>query len=204
MRFIKAILVLVIYSLSGYAIAQLAADSSSQILTPPPADKAQIIFLNASNAISGNYFTGIYDVKENEKELLGMLQMGSKTKLLQNVEPGKHIFMSNMTSHSHFLEADVEAGKRYYVLVRFLFANGHQLRPIRNSGNSDFSVNNPKFEEWKSSTKLIVKTQGADEWYANHQKDVDDAQAKGWKEWLRKNPEQKAELTLNKEDQVEN
>jgi hypothetical protein len=76
MKLIKTILVLVMYFLSGYAIAQFAADSSSQILTPPPANKAQIIFLNASNAISGNYFTGIYDVKENEKELLGMLQMG--------------------------------------------------------------------------------------------------------------------------------
>jgi hypothetical protein len=67
--------------------------------------------------------------------------LGSKVNIVQNVDPGKHLFIAHTVSFSHFLEADVEAGKRYYVLLRFIYGRGMQLRPIRTSGDSEFSVN---------------------------------------------------------------
>jgi len=204
MNVIKTFVVVAALMLSGCASAPFipSVNSDSQALPPPPANKAQIVFLNSSNAITGPYFTGVYHVKNNEKELLGMLGMGAKTKMVQNVDPGRHLFMAHMVAYSHFLEADVEAGKTYYVLLRFKFANGHQLRPIRSSGNSVFSVNNPKFEEWKSGSAFVVKTPEADAWYVKNKNAVDESQAKGWAEWQKKSQEQKAELTLNREDYV--
>jgi hypothetical protein len=205
MKLIQTLFFSTILILSGCASAPLtlSAKSESQVLTPPPVNKAQIIFLNPSNAVAGPYFTGIYEIKNGDKELLGMLGMGAKTKMVINVDPGRHLFMAHMVRYSHFLDGNVEAGKRYYVLLRFKFANGHQLRPIRSFGSSEFSVNNPNFEKWKNETVFVVKTKDADTWYAENKNIVDESQAKGWAEWQKKNPEQKAELTLNKEDYVE-
>lgn len=201
MKAIKALVVVAMFGIAGCASTPLVIDSTDQALAPPPANKAQIVFLNPSNSIGGAFLTGVYDVKNSDKEFLGML--GSKMKVVQNVEPGKHLFMAHTIAYAHFLDADVQAGKRYYVLLRFIYGRGLQLRPIRNSGGSEFSVNNPKFAEWNSESKFVVKTPDADAWYTKYKNAVDDAQTKGWADWQQKTPEQKVELTLNKEDHIE-
>jgi hypothetical protein len=188
-------------AIAGCAGVPLVLDSAEQIAPPPPSDKAQIIFLNPSNSIAGAFLTGVYDLKNNDKEFLGML--GSKMKIVQNVAPGKHLLMAHTVSYTHFLNADVEAGKRYYVLLRFIYGRGMQLRPIRVSGDSEFSATNPKFEGWKSDTKFVLKTPGSDTWYAQNKNAIDEAQAKGWADWEKKTPEQRSELSLNKMDYME-
>ena len=51
---------------------------------------------------------------------------------------------------TQFLDATVEAGHRYYVLARFIYGHGFQLRPLRPSApaTTEFSTANPKFKEW--------------------------------------------------------
>jgi hypothetical protein len=130
---------------------------------------------------------------------MGML--GSKMKLVQNVDPGEHLLMS-MGMVAHFMDADVEAGKRYYVLLRFLYGRGFQLRPIRNSGGSEFSVTNPKFNSWLMDCSIVEKTADADSWYAKYKDQVDKTQAHYLVEWQGKSSNQRDELTLRKEDAI--
>jgi hypothetical protein len=186
---------------SGPPPAPLFADASVT-LTPPPADKAQIIFLEPVNAIQGAFPVGVYEVNGTERTLLA--ELASHTKSVQLVTPGHHVFASNFGGGTaHILEADVAAGKRYYVLLRFIYAQGLQLRPIRPTATSDYSVANKDFAEWVSITHYVEKTPAADEHDKKFSTGIAKAQADGLADWARKNATQRAELTLNVEDAVD-
>ena len=186
---------------SGPPPAPLFADSSAP-LTPPPADKAQIVFLDPINAIQGLFPTGLYEVHGSERTLLA--ELASHTKSVQLVTPGHHVFASNQGGGTaHILEADVAAGKRYYVLMRFIYAQGMQLRPIRPTGPSDFSVANKEFPEWVSITRFVEKTAAADAHDQKFSTGFANAQADGLADWKKKTPAQRAELTLNVEDAID-
>lgn len=199
MNLLRSILLVSALTLGGCAGAPLIMNSPSQELPAPQPDKAQIVFLNPAGSIAGAFLAGIYEIKKDQREFYGMV--GSKNKLFINVDPGQHLFMSNSIGVAHFLDANVDAGKRYYVLLRFVYGRGLQLRPIRPVGNDEFSASNPQFESWKKDASFVVKTPEADAWYAKYKQDfVDKGQEKGWAEWQAKTPEQRAELTLNRND----
>jgi len=185
---------------SGPPPAPLFVDSSAP-LAPPPADKAQIIFLDPINAIQGMFPVGVYELHGTERTLLA--ELASHTKSVQLVTPGHHVFASNPGGVAHVMEADVAAGKRYYVLMRFIYAQGMQLRPIRPTGPSDFSVANKDFGEWVSITHFVDKTAAADEHDRKFDSAIVKAQAEAQADWLRKTPAQRAELTLNVGDAIE-
>ena len=186
---------------SGPPPAPLFADSAAP-LTPPPADKAQIIFLDPINAIQGMFPVGLYEVNGTQRTLLS--ELASHTKSVQLVTPGHHVFASNFGGGSaHIMEADVAAGKRYYVLLRFIYANGMQLRPIRPTGPSDFSVANKEYPEWVSITHFVEKTPAADEHDRKSDAPLSKSQADGLADWAKKTPAQRAELTLNVEDAID-
>lgn len=202
MKVIRALCALAVLFLAACASTNpMINTSADQTLPPPPADKAQIVFINPGNAVAAAFLSGVYDIKGDNKELFGML--GSKTKLFQNVDPGHHLFMANTLKVSHLLEADVQAGKRYYVVMRFIYGRGMQLRPVRASGNGEFSADSGQFNAWKNSTSFVVKTAEADAWYAKYKAMVDEAEASSMKEWQAKDAAQKAELTLNSADFLE-
>jgi hypothetical protein len=119
------------------------------------------------------------------------------------LEPGHHLLMANHSGmKAHFLDVNVEAGKRYYVLLRFIYANGFQMRPLRPAGDSDYTIKNKDFPTWISGTRFVDKTPYSDEFFAENKESVDKSQAKGWKSWLEKTPDERAELTLAAQDAV--
>ena len=186
---------------SGPPPAPMFADSAAP-LAPPPADKAQVIFLEPVNAIQGAFPVGVYEVNGTERTLLA--ELASHTKSVQLVTPGHHVFASILGGGTaHIMEADVAAGKRYYVLLRFVYAQGLQLRPIRPSGPSEYSVANKDFAEWVSITRYVDKTPAADEHDKRFSAGIAKAQADGLAEWAKKSPAQRAELTLNVGDAIE-
>jgi len=172
-----------------------------QTLPPPPAGQAQIVFLHLGGgfiAMLGH----VYELNGEQRQYIGTL--GAKTKLVHNAAPGQHLFMSNSAGFGHILEADVEAGKRYYVLLRYVHGRGQQLRPIRNAGgNPEFTAGNPQFRQWLAESQLINRTAEAEAWQSQYKSFNDDAYARGWKEWQEKRPDQRAELTLNREDSIQ-
>lgn len=178
-------------------------ESANQELAPPPADQAQIIFLEPINSIQGLFPVGIYAVNGADRTLLAITGAHSKAVLL--FKPGQHTLMANHSGMiAHFLDINVEAGKRYYVLLRFIYAQGFQLRPIRPNGPSDYSVLNKKFPNWLSSTKYVEKTAEGEAYFTNNAEGVAKSQTKGWEDWLAKTQEQRNELTLNANDAIAN
>jgi hypothetical protein len=202
-------LIFILFSLMLLALAGCASEpqrpqfveAANQSLPPPPPDKAQIVFLEPINSIQGLFPVGIFEVNGNDRTLLATTGAHSKVALL--FTPGRHLLMANQSGMvAHFLEANVEAGKRYYVLLRFIYANGFQLRPLRVSGSSDYSIMNKDFPSWISSTRFVEKTRDSDEFFEKNKDAVAKSQADGLQKWLAKTPQERAELTLNPEDAV--
>ncbi|HUQ24538.1 MAG TPA: hypothetical protein VM140_02620 [Burkholderiales bacterium] len=200
LRCLLASIALVLLAACVTPAPPLFAPAADQTTPPPPADRAQIVFISPGNTFS--MASHVFEVRGEEKEFIGTV--GSKTKMVVNVTPGQHLFMSNSVGFGHFLDANVDAGKRYYILLRYVHGRGLQLRPLRNiGGDPEFTVGNPKFTGWLADTQLIVKSSEADGFYTQHKSFHDDAQKRGWTEWQEKRPDQRAELTLNREDSVD-
>ncbi|MEP6501966.1 MAG: hypothetical protein ABJD97_01440 [Betaproteobacteria bacterium] len=200
---LRTLLPLALVALAGCAAGPPPAPffvDSAATLTPPPADKAQIVFLEPINAIQGAFPTGVYEIRGTERTLLA--ELASHTKSVQMVAPGHHVYMSSQGGTAHIMEADVVAGKRYYVLMRFIYANGMQLRPIRPTGPSDFAATNKDFAEWVSITRFVDKTAAADAHDQKFAETFAKAQADGLADWQKKTAAQRAELTLNAEDAI--
>ena len=128
---------------------------------------------------------------------------GSLSKEILLLEPGKHRLASfQVLTNMHFLDVDVEAGKRYYVLVRFIYGVGFQLRPIRLSGTSDYRMDGPDYPKWQSTTRYVEKAPGGDDYFAIPKlvKRGDKAYAKAVIEWQKKTDVERAELTLTPAD----
>ena len=172
--------------------------AASQAVAPPPADKAQIIFLQPFKPVGGTADTALYEIRGTSRELLGFVS--SKTRFVKLVEPGQHMYMAMGGFGAHFLQADVEAGKRYYVLSRFIAYVGYQLRPVLPSGPSDYSASIPQFGEWLRESTIVDSTPEGMAWYADwgakNQATIDKMQARGWETWQRKTLQERAELTL--------
>jgi len=173
-------------------------DAPSQELQPPPADKAQIVFLEPVNKVQGYFPVGLYELNGDTRTLFAVT--GSQTKTVLLVDPGKHRFMStNILTKVHFLDADVEAGKRYYVLVRFIYNEGFQLRPIRTTAVSDFNMKGADWTEWIANTpRNVVKAPLGDEQFGKEKvvKRIDKAYAKAVEAWNKKTAAEKEELHL--------
>ena len=181
---------------------QFVIDAPSQLLQPPPADKAQVILLEPINKTQGYFPVGVWELNGDARTLLTVTTFHSKAVLL--FDPGKHRLMStNMLTGVHFLDATVEAGKRYYVLVRFVYNDGFQLRPIRTTATSDFNMVGADWTEWVANTpRFVDKGQASDEHFAKEKvnKRLDKLYAKAVEKWNTRTDAEKAELTLTPVD----
>jgi hypothetical protein len=177
-------------------------ETADQSLPAPPADQAQLVFLEPINGIQGLFPVGLYELEGDKRTLLAIT--GAHSKAIVNLSPGHHFLMANHSGMiAHFLDANVEAGKRYYVLVRFLAYHGFQLRPVRTGGASDYSVANPEFASWYSTTRFVQPTPEGVAMFDKLQKNIDKSQAKGLEVWNGTTPEQRAELTHTPADAAE-
>lgn len=178
----------------------LTVEVANQQIAQPPKDKAQIVFMQPFKPIGGgSHAIAIFEIKDSKKEMQALLSSRSKAIVL--VEPGKHLFMSTGFGAS-FLKADVEAGKRYYVLSRFIAYVGYQLRPIRKTTVSDYNTTIPEFQEWLRACSIVTPTAEGLNWVSANRAMFDKVQTDAWGSWQRKNPEEHAQLTLNSDDDV--
>ena len=175
------------------------AESPDYVLAAPPADQAQIVFVEPINKIQGMFPIAIFDVTDDRHSLLAVSWWKAKTVAL--LPPGKHLLYA---SPNHIMEANVEAGKRYYVLLRFIYANGMQLRPIRTSGDSPYRTTSPDFAKWLKDARWVEKTAEADLVLAEatYDRDKDTGLQTAMNNWQAKSSAEAAELTLNPNDAV--
>jgi hypothetical protein len=205
-RFIFPLFAVVLLALGACASEPVAphfVELPVQALPAPPADQAQIVFLEPINAIQGMFPVGLFEM--NGQARTHLATTGSHTKVALNFAPGHHLLMAAQPGiRAHFLDVNVEAGKRYYVLMRFIYGNGFQLRPLRADASSDYSVKNKDFPGWVAETRFVQKTAESDAYFAKYQDLLAKTQTTGWATWQSKNVQERAELTLNPADAVAN
>ena len=81
----------------------------------PTPDMAQIVFLSPADAPTPADTNALYELEGDRRTLVAAL--AAHTGSFNQVKPGHHVFMTY--GHAgHLLEADVEGGARYYVLLR--------------------------------------------------------------------------------------
>jgi hypothetical protein len=191
----KAFLAAMLWMLALPALSQAIEWPAD--LPPVPADKAQIVFIKPGGGVWAGLPVGILEVVGDRREMVGVL--GQDSRAIATVAPGRHRFMSHM-GITHFLDADVEAGKRYVVLARFIYGNGFQLRPIRPGAPGDYSTANPQFPRWLAESKPADPNHPKLRWYARKDAKVGKHQAKFQVTWERKTDDERAQLTLNPGD----
>jgi hypothetical protein len=154
------------------------------------------------NKIQGYFPVGVWELNGDARTLVTVTSFQTRSVLL--LAPGKHRLMStNMLTGVHFLDATVEAGKRYYVLVRFVYNDGFQLRPIRTTAVSDFNMVGADWKEWIANTpRTVDKGPASDEHFAKEKvnKRLDKLYAKAVEKWNKRTDAERAELMLTPED----
>jgi len=192
-------------ALAGLAHAedpQYFLDAANQEVPVPPPDKAQIVLLEPLDTVAAGIPVATWVMKGEERNLVAVTTRTSKAVIL--LDPGTHRLMStNMLGKVHFLDATVEAGKRYYVLLRFVYGQGFQLRPIRTTAVSDFNMASADWKIWtENSKRLVEKGPASDEHFQKERvtKRLGKLYAKAVEEWNEKTDAQRAELTLTPAD----
>jgi hypothetical protein len=177
-------------------------ESVNYALAAPPADQAQIIFVEPINKIQGLFPVGIFELIDNKRTLLAVSWWKGKTAVL--LPPGKHVLFASPGGIGHIMEANVEAGKRYYVVMRFIYAQGFQMRPVRTSGTSDFRTTSKDFPIWMKETRWVEKTPEADVFFNGEKltEYLDKGQDAALNNWQAKTSAEAVELTLTPEDAV--
>lgn len=166
---------------------------------PPSRDIAQIVFLSPGAVPAAASANALYQLDGGHRLLLAAL--AAHTGSLQVVTPGHHVFMV-FGRDAHLLEADVEGGARYYVLLRAEGGANLVPLPVRMTEDAEITNRSAASGQWLADSQMVAKTPAADVWFANKAAQVDAAQAAAMADWLRKSATGRAALTLGKDDAV--
>lgn len=159
---------------------------------------AQVVFLRPSKGVMGAFQSVIFDITDGERKMLGVAP--AKSKFAVDLEPGSYQFLSANGLPAHVMALNIEAEKRYYVVVRPIYGNGLQLRPVKRGIEGEFSFDNPEFKRWISATKVSVMASGADDWHTKFTDTIDKTQEKALKIWAEKDDSQRLLLTVMPSD----
>jgi len=161
-------------------------------------DSAQVVFLRPSKGVMGAFAAIVFDITKENNEIIGVAP--AESKFVINLTPGEHRLFATNGLQGHIMDMKVEAGKRYYVLVRPIYGNAFQLTPLKHNAALDLSQKSAEFPVWKSQTAMVEKAAGADQWYAKFKDNIEKVKASAIKVWDEKSAEQRAQLTLLPED----
>lgn len=193
-----ACLLLLCVNLGGCATYTFFNPSSLTAIPPVPANKAQVVFLRPAGGFTGGLHSVIFDITDGKQEVIGVVPATSKFVL--DMEPKQYRLMASDGLQGNVSEFNLQANKRYYVLVRPLFSRAFQLRPLTHNSASDYSQLHPEFEDWKADTAFVEPAADVEEWHTKFRDNLEKVQAKAEADWQAKTDEQRRELTLVPED----
>jgi hypothetical protein len=179
--------------------SRMVRSSADHNAVPP--GKALVVFMRPSR-YGGAIQSTIYDVKQPQDAYLGIVS--GKTKIGYVTEPGQHLFMV-IGENADFLDAQLEAGKTYYVLVSprmGMWKARFSLLPIHNDANAKYNLKSKDFSDWQQDTAWVDKTAEAEQWYAENKGSVEAKKQDYLVKWNARSAADKAELFLHADDGV--
>ena len=196
-----AVFVFSFVALSGCVSSlDLTKVANNQAIPDPLSDKAQIVFLRPSGGNYGAFSAVVFDITGTKPEIIGAAPSWSK--FIANMSPGKRRLLATLQGgQGHVMEVNVDSGRRYFVLVRTIWGQGFQLRPLRQNSENDYSQSNPDFPGWLSKTELVQMTsKEVREWETKSEKLIVETLSKAEEVWEKKSDSQHAQLTLSNTD----
>lgn len=168
----------------------------------PTPDSAVIVFLRPS-VYGGGVQSSVYDVsRSGGQQFIGIVSGGAK--VAHAVAPGKYLFMV-VGENADFMDAEVEAGKTYYVLVAprmGLFKARFSLLPVHADAKAKYSLNSERFREWLRDTYWVESGPTAQRWYENSRDSIERKRIAYKRKWNGRSAEDKAELYLHADDGI--
>lgn len=133
---------------------------------PPSEREALIVFVYPADATEFIRMS-VADVTDPTVKLVGIIEPGSK--VLHRASPGQYLFMLNY-SQASFLQAEVSAGRTYYVVVnkdvpqgRFSVMNRYTLNAVQDLSELYFVRAERNASAWTKSKK-------AEDWFVSRAK----------------------------------
>jgi len=165
-------------------------------IKPPASGMAQIVFMRKS-FVAGAIRADLFQVVNGQLKFIGVV--ANATKIAYQTPPGHKVFMAYGTA-ADFMEADVVAGKTYYVILRPNWGTGgFAPTPIRQK-NDEWSMQNPEFSSWLNDTDLVVPNAKAPAYFNERKADFEKIYTKYWQRFQQKTPAEKQARTLHPQD----
>lgn len=186
---------------SSFAVAKETGKYAQNQTPTPEEGKALVIFLRSTFVGSG-ISASVYDAPDGETKFIGIIQ--NKQRVAYQAEPGQHRFMV-IAENADFVDATLEAGKTYYVLVSprmGVWKARFSLFPIHADPAAEHNVHSADFKKWMSNTQLVEVTDKNIAWYEKTKANIEEKKADYLKKWNVMLPADKAELTIKAEDGV--
>lgn len=153
-----------------------AAQPEPAIVSGPGPDKATIVFMRPSGLGIADH-APIFDVSGKAPVILARL--GAHKKIAEAVNPGPHRFMV-IGNRATLLDADVAAGKVYYVLVT----------PEQGGARPHFvfmpvtsAVTPVGFAGYQAQTEWVGDDMGASAWADHHIRSIEVDEERALREW---------------------
>lgn len=158
------------------AFAAVAEDETPQMetwegLSAPPPGKALVVFMRPS-AYGALIKATVYDITGDQESFIGVVKHDYKIAYV--ADPGERLFMV-LGENVDFMDAKLDAGKTYYVLVSpriGAWKARFSLRPVRNDATSEYNTQSAEFAKWQQETKWVRRTSVADAWYADKKPEI--------------------------------
>ena len=186
---------------SSFAVAKETGKHAENQTPTPEEGKALVIFLR-STFVGSAISASVYDAPDGETKFIGIIQ--NKQRVAYQADPGQHRFMV-IAENADFVDATLEAGKTYYVLVSprmGVWKARFSLFPIHSDAAAEHNVHSADFKKWMSSTQLVEVTDKNIAWYEKTKANIEEKKADYLKKWNAMLPADKAELTIKAEDGV--
>ncbi|CAH0990968.1 hypothetical protein SIN8267_01069 [Sinobacterium norvegicum] len=150
----------------------LATTEKNTTLTAPPADMAQIVFVRPSQGVLQQSDVELYRISR-ERIPVAPIESGSKFSL--DITPGHYYFMAYQNKTANFIEANVIAGRRYFVLIDAANSKSSQLMPLSQQRYSALN-----YQQLPLTTTAEIEQP---QWFKKNQGKVKKSQIVYWQQW---------------------
>jgi hypothetical protein len=161
-----------------------------QVNYAPNSDQAFIVFMRPSG-FAPAIQSSVFELMGDDPKLIGII--AAKKKVGYYAEPGEHLFMV-IGESADFLEASIQAGKTYYVLVTprmGVWKARFSLKPIHK-----YTPEADKLEEWTRDCHWVEKTIDSDQWAEANKPSIQSKKVKYMETWLQRPENQRPALRI--------
>lgn len=168
----------------------------------PEEGKAMVVFMRPSS-YGGLIAASVYVAPDSETRFLGVIR--PKQKVAVQMDPGTHRFMV-IAENADFLDATLEAGKTYYVLISprmGVWKARFSLFPLHRTGTDEYNLQSADFRKWVEKTEYVEIAPAGQRWYDENKANIDEKKVDYLAKWNKMAEKDRAELVLHAEDGVD-